>query len=133
MWSLVDPTKLAAVILTHEDADHAGNLLGVLDAAPKARLVTNFVTLGKLLERMSVPLDRVDVVNPGDRVPRTSRPLTVLRPPAYDAPGSLGLHDAATGVVVTVDAFGAYVPGPAGDAGEVATEAFEGLKPELAG
>lgn len=122
LWSLVDPTKLVAVFLTHEDADHAGNLLSVLDAAPKARLVTNFVTFGKLLERMSVPLDRVDVVNPGDRVPRTSRPLSVLRPPAYDAPGTVGLHDAATGVVVTVDAFGAYLPEPAADTSEVALD-----------
>jgi glyoxylase-like metal-dependent hydrolase (beta-lactamase superfamily II) len=122
VWSLVGRTELAAVFLTHEDADHAGNLLGVLDAAPEARLVTNYVTLGKLLERMTVPLDRVDVVNPGDRVPGTSRPLTVLRPPVYDAPGTMGLHDAATGAVVTVDAFGAYLPQPACDASEVAVE-----------
>jgi glyoxylase-like metal-dependent hydrolase (beta-lactamase superfamily II) len=122
LWSLVGRTDLAAVFLTHEDADHAGNLLGVLDAAPKARLVTNYVTLGKLLERTAIPLDRVDVVNPGDRVPRTSRPLTVLRPPVYDAPGTVGLHDAATGVVVTADAFGAYLPQPAGDASEVPVE-----------
>lgn len=110
LWSLVRPSDLDVVFLTHEDADHAGNALAVLDAAPQARLVTNYVTVAKLLERMRLPLDRVQVVNPGERVPGTSRILTAFRPPLYDAPGTLGLHDAATGAAITVDAFGTYLP-----------------------
>lgn len=110
LWSLVDPDELSAVFLTHEDADHAGNLAAVLDAAPRARLVTNYVTLGKLQEAWSPPLDRVTVVNPGQSVRGPGRDLVVLRPPLYDAPGTVGLHDPATAAVLTVDAFGAYLP-----------------------
>ncbi|HYX44855.1 MAG TPA: hypothetical protein VE760_07415, partial [Acidimicrobiales bacterium] len=58
----------------------------------------------------SLPLDRIVVVNPGERVPGTDRELVVLRPPAYDSPGTVGLHDVATGAVFTVDAFGTYLP-----------------------
>lgn len=104
------PEELGAVFLTHEDADHAGNLLAVLDAAPRARLITNYVTVSRLLEAGPVPLDRVHVVNPGDPIPSTCGRLTALRPPLYDAPGTLGLHDTATGVVFPVDAFGTYLP-----------------------
>ena len=50
LWSLVRPEDLRWVFLTHEDRDHAGNLLQVLEAAPRSRLVTNYVTLSKLLE-----------------------------------------------------------------------------------
>ncbi len=108
--TLVDLGDLRCVVLTHEDADHAGNLLRVLDAAPNARLVTNYVTVTKLLEATSIPLDRVDVVNPGERVPATDRDLVAVRPPLYDAPGTIGLYDAGTGALLTVDSFGTYLP-----------------------
>lgn len=110
VWSLVEPEDLACVFLTHEDHDHAGNLLAVLEAAPQSRLVTNYVTVGKLLEAVTLPLDRVVVVNPGERVPGIERELVVLRPPAYDSPGTVGLHDVRSGAVFTVDAFGTYLP-----------------------
>lgn len=120
LWSLVDADRLRWVFLTHEDPDHAGNLMAVLEAATNARLVTNYVTVGKLLEgEPSLPLDRVVVVNPGHAFPGTERGLRVVRPPVYDAPGTIGLHDPVTGVVLTVDAFGAYLPELVGDLGDI--------------
>jgi flavorubredoxin len=110
LWSVVEPQDLSAVFLTHEDHDHAGNLLAVLEAAPRARLVANYVTVSKLLEAGTLPLDRIAVVNPGDRVPGVDRELVVLRPPAYDSPGTVALHDLRTRAVFTVDAFGTYLP-----------------------
>jgi flavorubredoxin len=120
LWSLVEPEDLRWVFLTHEDPDHAGNLLAVLEAAPDARLVTNYVTVGKLREGLpSVPIERVVVVNPGEPFPGTGRGLRVVRPPVYDAPGTIGLHDPVTGVVLTVDAFGTYLPELVDDLGDV--------------
>jgi flavorubredoxin len=120
LWSLVEPGDLRWIFLTHEDADHAGNLLAVLEAAPEARLVTNYVTVGKLREGLpSIPIDRVVVVNPGQPFPGTERGLRVVRPPVYDAPGTVGLHDPVTGAVLTVDAFGTYLPELVDDLGDV--------------
>jgi flavorubredoxin len=128
--SLVDLERLRWVFLTHEDPDHAGNLMAVLEAAPDARLVTNYVTVGKLLEgEPSLPLERVVVVNPGQAFPGTERKLRVVRPPVYDAPGTIGLHDPVTGVVLTVDAFGTYLPELVGDLGDVSEgEALSGFE-----
>ncbi len=120
LWSLVAPEDLRWVFLTHEDRDHAGNLLQVLETAPGCRLVTNYVTLSKLLEAWSVPLDRVIVVNPGQTFSTGRRELGVLRPPLYDAPGTLGLSDPATGAVFTVDSFGTYLPELVEDLSDVA-------------
>ncbi len=110
LWSLVDPTDLRWVFLTHEDRDHAGNLLAVLEAAPDAQLVTNYVTVSKLLEAWEIPLDRVRVVNPGESFSTSARDVLVIRPPAYDASGTVGLWDPSTKAAFTVDAFGAYLP-----------------------
>jgi flavorubredoxin len=109
LWSLVEPDELDWIFLTHDDRDHAGNLLPVLEAAPQARLVMNFVALSKLSEEWSLPLDRVTVVNPGQRFDTGARQLAVLRPPIYDSPGTVGLYDAETGVAFTADAFGTYL------------------------
>ena len=119
LWSLVEPDDLRWVFLTHEDRDHAGNLLPVLETAPRAQLVTNYVTLSKLLEAWTVPLDRVVVVNPGERYATSERELQVLRPPLYDAPGTLGFLDRTTGAVLTVDAFGTYLPEQVEDLADV--------------
>lgn len=121
LWSLVAPEELATVFLSHEDADHAGNLSAVLTAAPRATLVSNYVTVSRLLEATPLPLDRVHVVNPGQEVPGSDGRLWAVRPPVYDAPGTLGVHDVATGVVLTADAFGTYLPRSPGT-GEVSGE-----------
>lgn len=110
LWSKVEPERLAWVFLTHDDRDHAGNLLRVIEEAPQAGLVMNYVTLSKLSEEWSLPLDRVTVVNPGQRFHTGARQLMVLRPPIYDSPGTIGFYDPGTGVACTADAFGAYLP-----------------------
>ena len=119
LWSLVEPDQLSWVFLTHDDRDHAGNLLQVLEAAPQARLVMNFVALAKLSEEWSLPLDRVTVVNPGERFATGARELVVLRPPVYDSPGTVGLYDADADVAFTADAFGTYLPELVHDLSEV--------------
>ncbi len=120
LWSLVEPDQLAWIFLTHDDRDHAGNLLAVLEAAPQARLVMNYLALSKLSEEWSLPLDRVTVVNPGERFATGARELVVLRPPVYDSPGTVGLYDPETDVMFTADAFGTYLPELARDISEVA-------------
>jgi flavorubredoxin len=109
LWALIEPDDLRWIFLTHEDRDHAGNLLAVLEAAPQARLVTNYVTVGKLLEEWSLPLDRVRVVNPGEWFSAGERKLLVVRPPVYDASGTVGLWDPTSRALFSVDAFGTYL------------------------
>ena len=48
LWSLINPQDVRWVILTHDDADHAGNLLEVLGAATNATLVTQFIGYARL-------------------------------------------------------------------------------------
>ena len=39
-WAIVDPAAVRWVFLSHDDGDHIGNLLPVLEACPNAKVVT---------------------------------------------------------------------------------------------
>ena len=105
----IDPRRLRWIFLSHADADHVGNLAAVLELAPEARVLTGFLGYAKLM-LTGFPVDRVQVIAPGDTLDIGERRLSVLRPPYYDAPETLGFHDAASGTLFTVDAFGAILP-----------------------
>jgi glyoxylase-like metal-dependent hydrolase (beta-lactamase superfamily II) len=96
--------------LTHPDRDHTGALWRLLDAAPRARLVTTFVGAGILSLEREVPMDRVHLLNPGQDLDVGDRVLSAFRPPVYDSPTTTGFVDRKTGTVFSSDCFGAPVP-----------------------
>lgn len=108
---VVDPADIEWIWLTHADRDHTGGLLEVLAAAPNARVLTNFTSVGHLLVGPEpLPLDRVNIVNPGDTVKAGDRELLAFRPPLYDNPGTVGFFDPETGILVSSDCFGSPQP-----------------------
>jgi flavorubredoxin len=117
--ALLDPTDLEWLFLTHVDPDHVGNLLDVLDAAPRARIVTNFIGLAKLSLSTSIALERFHLLNPGQTLDVGDHRLTALRPPIYDAPETMAFFDAGDRVLFSADSFGALLDAPAEDAREM--------------
>jgi glyoxylase-like metal-dependent hydrolase (beta-lactamase superfamily II) len=116
---VLDPSELHWIWLTHADADHVGNLAAVLRAAPQARVVTNFLGMGKL-GLLGLPTDRVHVLNAGGRLDLGDRALTALMPPAFDAPETLACFDGRNRVLFSADCFGGLLAEPATDAAAVA-------------
>lgn len=108
--SIIDPAKICWVWLTHDDADHVGNLVRVMSLAPAARLMTHGLAALRMATWWSVPLERVCALRSGDRIDVGDRHLRGLRPPVFDNPMSIGLLDEKTGALFTVDAFGAILP-----------------------
>lgn len=108
---VVDPADIRCIVLTHADRDHTGGLLEILEAAPNARLFTNFTSVGHLLVGPEpIPLDRVQIVNPGDKVDLGGVEAVAFRPPLFDNPGTLGFFLPATRTLVSSDCFGAPMP-----------------------
>lgn len=124
--SLIDLTTLKWVWLTHDDADHTGNLARIFELAPQARLATQGFCAMRMASWWPVPLDRVHAMRFGDRLAVGDRTLRAVAPPTYDNPMSTGLLDEATGSLFTVDSFGAFLPEPTQDAAEVPAEALAG-------
>jgi flavorubredoxin len=108
--TLVDLTDVRWVFLSHDDRDHAGNLLPVLAACPNATLLTNWFSLGRMAEEWETPLSRCRFVNDGDTVDVGDRMLVAVRPPLFDNPTTRGLFDASTGVYWSVDTFATNTP-----------------------
>ena len=109
--SVIDPADIKTIWLTHADRDHTGALLEMMEAAPNARVVTNFISVGHLMAgAVMLPPDRVHVVNSGQKVDVGDRELVALRPPLYDNPGTLGFFDPLGRVLVSSDFLGGPMP-----------------------
>ncbi|MFC5137519.1 MBL fold metallo-hydrolase [Actinomycetospora rhizophila] len=119
VWSIVDPLDVRWVFLTHDDRDHAGNLLPVLAACPNATLLTTWFSLGRMAEEWETPIERCRFVTDGGTVDVGDRTLVAMRPPLFDNPTTRALFDPATSVLWSVDTFATNLPAPMGEIGEL--------------
>lgn len=118
--TVVDPTAIRWIWLTHTDPDHVASLAWLLDAAPDAKIITTYLAVGKLGMQMPVPMDRLWWVNPGTTIEVNGRRLEALRPPSFDAPETTAFCDHTSGTLFSADSFGALLQSPASDAGDIA-------------
>ncbi len=109
--SVVDPAALRWVWLSHMDWDHIGNLTRVLERAPNATVITNFLGVAKL-GLINIQLPRVHLMQPGESIDIAGRKLTAMRPVYYDAPETMGFYDETDRALFSADSFGAVLPGP---------------------
>lgn len=129
LWSLVEPTDLRWIVLTHDDRDHAGNLREILMAAPDATLLTNGLSIPRLAEQWEVPRHRVRTINPGRQLELGDRTISVLRPPAYDAPSTLAIYDHTSRSLFSSDCFGTVLPTLVEDAADAAeSDYLDGMR-----
>ncbi|MDQ4144625.1 MAG: MBL fold metallo-hydrolase [Actinomycetota bacterium] len=108
-FSIVEPEDVRWIFISHEDRDHSGSLGVLLERCPNAKIITNFLGLGKLSEEFEIPPERAYFLNDGDTLTLGDRTLTAVRPPLYDSSATRGLFDSKTGVYFSADCFGAVV------------------------
>ena len=119
VFSLVEPEDIRYIFLSHDDHDHVGNLVPLMQAAPQATLITTWFSLERMAGDLHIPLDRVRWLYDGDSFEAGGRTLAVVRPPLYDAPTTRGLYDPASGVYWAVDTYGTPVLAPADDVADL--------------
>jgi flavorubredoxin len=117
--SLVTPSEVRWVFVSHEDADAAGNLADVLDRCAAATVLTSRPAAQRLESIAPVPAGRCRWIEDGETLAVPGRSLSVVRPPAYDAPTTIGLFDAVSGVYWAADCFGAPLPHLVSEAAEI--------------
>jgi flavorubredoxin len=109
LGSVVDPTSLRWIWLTHTDQDHIGSLSKLLAMAPEAKVITTFLGMGKMSLWAPLPMDRVHLLNAGQTFDLGDRSITALRPPTWDAPETTGFFDPTSGALFSADSFGAVL------------------------
>ena len=117
--SIIDPKDLKWLWLTHDDADHTGNIQAVLEAAPSARLVANSLAVLRMSTAWPIPMHRVYWLNPGDSIRVDDRELIAVRPPLFDNPTTIGIYDNKSEAFFSADCFGGIIPSPAQNADDV--------------
>lgn len=110
VFSLVAPQAVRWIFVTHDDSDHAGNLVEALERCPNATVVASRAGSFRTSACLGVPLDRMRMVDDGEGLDVGDRVLQAVRPPVYDSPYTRGLFDPATRVYYASDAFCAPMP-----------------------
>jgi flavorubredoxin len=105
VFSVVEPEDVRWIYLSHEDHDHTGNLVEMLDRCRNATLVTTWFMAERFTDQM-LPFDRMRWVNDGEKFSVGDRELVAVTPPVFDNPTTRGLFDPKTGVYWAVDSFG---------------------------
>jgi len=107
--NVIDPADLRWIWLTHTDFDHIGSLPVLLAEYPKIRVITTFLGVGIMTLSDPLPMDRVYLVNPGQKIDVGDRTLTAFKPPVFDNPSTTGFIDHSSGSLVSSDCFGALL------------------------
>jgi flavorubredoxin len=109
--TVIDPADLRWIWLSHTDYDHIGALHHLLELNPRIQVITTFFAVGIMgLSRTPLPMDRVFLLNPGQRMSVGGRTLAAIKPPVYDNSVTTGFFDETTGALFTADCFGALLP-----------------------
>ena len=106
VFKIVEPKDVRWLFMSHEDRDHSGSIMQVLERCPKAKLVTNFLGLGKLHEEFDFDPRRIHILNDGDQLDLGDRTVTAIRPPLYDSSATTGIWDPKSEIYYGADCFG---------------------------
>ena len=109
LQTVIDPSELRWLWLTHTDFDHIGAIPRLLELCPELRVITSFLGVGILNLFSPLPLDRVRLVNVGEQIEIADRTLTAVKPPSWDSPITTGFVDDKTRALFSSDCFGALL------------------------
>jgi hypothetical protein len=107
--SVIDPAALKWIWLTHTDFDHIGTLHQLLAEHHQLRVITTFLGVGIMSLSAPLPMDRVYLLNPGQKITIGDRTLTAVKPPVFDNPCTTGFFDDKSGAFFSSDCFGALL------------------------
>lgn len=127
VWKIVDPKDVKWVFLTHDDRDHSGNLMQVLEMCPNAKLVTQWLAVGRMKDEFAFSLPRLQFCNPGEPWTASGRTFGTALPPIYDSPSSCALFDPKHDVLFSADSFGAMTKQPYDEVSAIEQDYADGV------
>jgi len=120
--SVIDSADLKWIWLTHTDLDHIGSLRQLIDDNPQLRVIATFLGVGIMGLPAPLPMDRVQLVNPGEHITIGNGTLTAVKPPVFDNPCTTGFYDNTSEVLFSSDCFGTLLSVVPESAAEIAEQ-----------
>ena len=120
--SVIDPGELRWLFLTHTDFDHIGSLGRLLELNSQLRVITTFLGVGIMSLFSPLPMDRLYLLNPGQKMTFGDRTLAAFKPPVFDNPSTTGFLDESSGALFSSDCFGALLQEVPQNASELTEE-----------
>jgi flavorubredoxin len=119
VFSIVEPADVRWIFLSHGDRDHIGNVNALLEACPKATLLSTYWGVIYSIPDGVPPLHRMRWVNDGETFHAGDRTLHAICPPTWDGANTRGLFDPTTGVYWVADSFASFITHPITNAAEL--------------
>ncbi len=105
---IVDPAKIDYIVSNHVEMDHSGSLPRMLEAAPRAKVITS-VKGEKGLSRHFKQDLRLQVVKSGDSLKVGKRTLVFVHVPMVHWPDSMVTYVPEERLLLPNDAFGQHI------------------------
>jgi flavorubredoxin len=109
---VVDLDDVRWIVLSHDDADHVGNLDLAMRACPNATAVTNWFMAHRIDPDHDLPPHRQRWVGHGEQLDIGDRVLQFMRPPLFDSPTTRAVFDPRSRVMWASDVFATPVTAP---------------------
>jgi flavorubredoxin len=110
--SVVGPDDLRWIVITHEDADHVGNLELALEVFPQAIVVASWMIVERLMGSVEIDPRRMRWVVSGESLEVGDRTLVFERPPLLDSPTTRAVLEPTSGLYWGGDFGAAPSPDP---------------------
>jgi len=108
--SLIDPAEVDYIVVNHSEPDHSGSLAQLLQACPKAVVVSSQAARTFLGNQIHSPFES-RIVKDGDRLDLGGRSLRFIAAPFLHWPDTMFTLVEGEGVLFSCDAFGAHYSG----------------------
>jgi flavorubredoxin len=105
--SLVEPTEIDYIILTHSDIDHAGGLQKIWPITGGAEVVTSS-NYGEVVIDLLGVKPRTRILEEGSIIDLGKKKLTMVPAPFLCTPDSIFIYDKTDKILFSADAFGTY-------------------------
>lgn len=106
--SVVDPERIDCIVSNHSEKDHAGGLARVLEAAPRAKVVTSSPKGEAILRTYLGEQRELLPVKSGDTLSIGARTLSFLHTPMVHWPDNMVTYSEADRLLFSNDAFGQF-------------------------
>jgi flavorubredoxin len=105
--AVTDPAEIEVIVVNHTEPDHSGNLIRLLEIAPKAKVYGSRQAINYLSEMLNKPFPS-EIVKENDTLSLGNKTLRFLAAPNLHWPDTMYTYLEEEEILFTCDSFGAH-------------------------